>query len=136
MDLGFSKFFLNVVILLPSSAHLMRLVFTWLVVFGILAGLQGRVLAEDPCETMLAMHEAEHSGHDHDPHTPCDPSHDEHCPVEHHQHCACVHSMPIAEAANEFSRLGNSLFSMAPIRSESDVPPDGPFSDLDKPPLI
>jgi hypothetical protein len=121
---------------MSGSAHLMRLLFTWLVAFGVLVGLQERVFATDPCGMLLAMHAEEHSGHHHDTESPCDPAHDKNCPVEHHQHCACVHSMPIAENHSEFARLGCSAFSMAPIRSEADVPPDGPFTELDKPPLI
>ena len=114
----------------------MRLLFTWLLAFGVLVGLQGRAFAADPCDVLLAMHAEEHSGHHHDPGTPCDPSHDKHCPVEHHQHGACLHSMPMAMDNDSCARLGCSSFSMAPIRSESELVPDGPFSDLDKPPLI
>lgn len=114
----------------------MRFFLTWLLAVGVLVGLQGRAFAADPCEVMLAMHAEEHSDHDHDSEVPCDPSHDDQCPVEHHQHGACVHSMPIAENNNEFTRMGCSLFSMTPIRSETELIPDGPFSDLDKPPLI
>lgn len=115
---------------------LKALLFTWLVAFGILAGLQGRVFAGDPCEVLLDMHAQEHSGHDHDHDVPCDPSHDDHCPVDHHHQCACSQTMPMSAYQGMFAGLGSSCFSMAPIRSESELPPDGPFSDLDKPPLI
>lgn len=122
---------------LPLSLRGLRSVyFTWLVAFGILVGLHGRVFAGDPCEVMLAMHQQEHSGHDHDPDLPCDPSHDDQCPIDHHHHCACAHAMPLSVDQGVFAGLGRNGFSMAPIRSESEVPPDGPFSDLDKPPLI
>ena len=117
-------------------SRLMRLLFTWLVAFGVLVGLHGRAIAADPCAMLIAMHAEEHAGHDHDTESPCDPSHDKNCPLEHHQHCSCVDSMPIADCRSEFSRLECSLFSMAPIRSESELIPEGPYADLDKPPLI
>lgn len=114
----------------------MRQWFTWLLAFGILAGLQGRLLAEDPCRVIAAMHEHEHSGHDHGHGTPCDPAHDDHCPLEHHNHGTCGHAMPMAAELHATTRLGGFGFSLSPIRSEAELPPEAPFADLDKPPLI
>lgn len=114
----------------------MRLLFTWLVALGVLVGLQGPAFAADPCEVLVAMHAQEHSGHLHDPGQPCDPSHDSQCPLEHHQHGNCSHTMPLAIEHHAPARLGGFGFSLSPIRSEAQLPPDGPFSDLDKPPVI
>jgi hypothetical protein len=114
----------------------MKILFTWLVVLGALAGLQGRALVADPCEVIVSMHEQEHSGHQHDPGQPCDPLHDNQCPLEHHQHGNCSHTMPIASEAHDSAHLGAFGFSLSPIRSEAHLPPDGPCADLDKPPLI
>ena len=114
----------------------MQLLITWLFALGVCAGLQGRVFAADPCEALLAMHVQEHSGHPHDQGQPCEPSHDDHCPLEHHQHGNCSHAMPLAAELDSPTRVGGFGFSLSPIRSEAQLPPDGPFEDLDKPPLI
>lgn len=114
----------------------MKWIFTWLVLLGLFAGLPGNVLAADPCDVLVTMHAMEHAGHHHDPSKPCDPSHDQKCPLEHHHHDACCHSMPLAVEDNHQSRLGGLGFSLMPVRSESQRLPDGPFADLDKPPLI
>jgi hypothetical protein len=120
----------------------MRFLFTWLALFGILVGLQGRVLASDPCKVLASLHEAEcgdhgHSHHDHD-HSddPQDSSHDDQCPQDHHHHGNCGHCMPVF--ADELLDHGKSTFgfSLSPVRLEHDSPPEGPFADLDKPPLI
>ena len=44
--------------------------------------------------------------------------------------------MPMAAELHAQARLGGFGFSLSPIRVESESPPDGPFTDLDKPPLI
>ena len=119
-----------------ESAELMKLLFTWLVALGVLASLQGRVFAADPCEVLLALHEQEHSGHQHDLAQPCDPSHDQQCPLEHHSHGTCSHAMPMAADIHGPASLGGFGFSLSPIRGETELPPDAPFADLDKPPLI
>jgi hypothetical protein len=56
--------------------------------------------------------------------------------LEHHQHCACSHTMPVGNVENTHSRLAVPAFSLMPVRSECQLPPDGPCSELDKPPLI
>ena len=114
----------------------MRLLYTWLVALGVLAGFCGRVIAADPCAVMLAMHAQEHSGHHHDPEKPCDPSHDRKCPVEHHQQGNCCHAMPLAAVIHASAQAGGLGFSLAPVRSDAVVLPEGPYSELDKPPLI
>jgi hypothetical protein len=119
----------------------MRTLFTWLALLGIMVGLQGRVLAADPCEVLASLHEAEcgehgHSHHDHD-HSgdPQDSSHDDQCPQDHH-HGNCGHFMPLA--SDGLLAPGKTFFgfSLTPVRMEHDSPPEGPFADLDKPPLI
>lgn len=117
------------------SATVRRHLITWLLALGVLLGLQARVLAVDPCETLLAMHQQEHSDHHHDSDKPCDPSHDDHCPVEHHQQGACGHTMPLAAETHSLARVAGSLFSLSPIIEEAELAPDAPSSDLDKPPL-
>jgi hypothetical protein len=114
----------------------MRLLFTWIVAFGVLAGFCGRALAADPCAVILAMHAQEHSEHHHDPKQPCDPSHDQKCPVEHHQQGHCGHAMPLAAEVQAPVQAGGFRFSLAPVRSEALVLPEEPYAELDKPPLI
>jgi hypothetical protein len=108
---------------------------TWLMVFGILAGLNARVLAAN--ESVHAVHSHEHhdcSGHsdDGDSH-----HHDDKCPLDHHHHCgSCIHSLPLSMENDVVHRLNLPPSSRSAIRHESELPPDGPSLALDKPPLI
>ena len=114
----------------------MRLLFTWLLMFGVFAGICERALAADPCETLLKMHAQEHSDHHHDPSQPCDPSHDEKCPLDHHQQCHCGHSMPLADASDLLAGLAAPACSLSRFRPEGEVAPEGPCLSEDEPPLI
>lgn len=115
---------------------LMRILFTWLAVLGVFAGMLGTASAADPCDVLLAMHGEEHADHQHEPGKPCDPVHDKQCPLEHHQHCSCSHAMPMAAELLAPVKLGVHDFSLSPIRGEAELPHDGPVMALDKPPLI
>jgi hypothetical protein len=114
----------------------MKWFLTCFALLGLFAGSYGNVLAADPCDMLVSMHIQEHSGHDHDPEKPCDPSHDRNCPLEHHQHGSCCHTMPLAAEELASSRIGGNVFSLTPVCTESQSPPDGPFAELNKPPLI
>lgn len=112
----------------------MRTLFTWLAVLGILVGLQGRVIAADPCEVLESLHASECGDHHHPDHG--DSSHDEKCPLDHHHHGNCSHFMPLV-TDGAISRGSHPFgFSLSPVRLEHESPPEGPFEDLDKPPLI
>ena len=114
----------------------MRILFTWLLTLGILLGLQGNAFAADPCDVLIDMHAQEHSHHEHDSEEPCDPNHDENCPLGHHQAGGnCCHTMPLADEKTSPGNLGGLGFSLSPIQSETTVAPEPPFVDLDKPPL-
>jgi hypothetical protein len=113
----------------------MRHLLTWLILLGVLAGLQSRVCAADPCDVIEKMHAQEHSGHDHDPGKPCDPSHDKDCPLEHHSHGCLCHAMPLVPASDPIS-LQVPCRSLARLAHDGENPPDGPFLSEDKPPLI
>jgi hypothetical protein len=114
----------------------MRRLFTWILAFGVIVGFCGRGLAADPCAVILALHAQEHSGHHHDSEHPCDPSHDQNCPVEHHQQGHCDHSMPLAAEVHAPVQSGGFGFSLTPVRIEALVLPEGPYAELDKPPMI
>lgn len=114
----------------------MRVILTWLLVFGVLAGLHGRVLGADPCEVIASMHEAEHAGHSHVPGKSCDPSHDQKCPLEHHNQGSCSHCMPMATDPHHPARIGAIAFSLLLLSAEGQSPPEAPYAELDKPPLI
>ena len=121
---------------MAKVSPVLRWIFTWLVLLGVLASLHARASAADPCEVLVAMHEQEHSGHHHDPEEPCDPSHDQHCPLEHHQHSGCCHAMPLADAAGLFVGLTAPVHSLSRHLPECEVAPDGPCLSEDEPPLI
>ncbi len=108
----------------------------WLLLLGVFAGLQGRGFAADPCEVLAAMHEHEHSWHDHDPGKPCDPSHDEQCPLEHHSHGCFCHPMPLVDARDLLIRLSVPSLSLSRLRHVRETVPEEPYLSEDKPPLI
>ena len=114
----------------------MKSLLTWVLLLGLLVGVRGNVGATDPCEGLLAMHAKEHAGHHHDPGKPCDPSHDQNCPLGHHQQCACCHAMPMGDLETPDSQLATPNSSLMAVRRESQQAPEGPYAELDKPPLI
>ncbi|HVJ45357.1 MAG TPA: hypothetical protein VM511_03155 [Luteolibacter sp.] len=111
----------------------MRFLMTWLLVFGVFAGLGMRVLAIEEIHHVCSheQHDCQ-GGHPHDGH-----QHDDDGPLDHHHHCgACLHGIPLGLDDNLIARLSVPGFSRYEIRHDSERTPDGPFQALDKPPLI
>jgi len=116
----------------------MRNLLTWLMVLGVLAGVNLRALSADGdhrtvcpekvdqcCETGAA---AVSSSHVHD---------DGECPPEHHhEHQCCFHVVPLTVDAHAESLLMDPASTFLGFRHEGEVPPDGPFLSSEKPPLI
>lgn len=119
-----------------SVRTLMRYLLAWLLMLGVFAGLQGRAFAADPCDMMAAMHDNGHSDHHHEPGKPCDPSHDQKCPLDHHYHGCFCHGMPLMDARDLSIRLSAPSLSLSLLRHARETAPDGPFLSEDKPPLI
>ena len=117
--------------------HLMRSFLTWLLVLGVVVGLGNRVLALDPCDSQIEAAAGGHSGHhhDHDSDHPCDPTHDQQCPVEHH-HAVCGHMMPLVSDHQAGIVVGGAMFSRLLMCVENATLPETPVYELDKPPLI
>lgn len=112
----------------------MRSFLTWLLVFGVLAGLNARVLAADGPRIPVCAH-VEHDcgtdeGHDHGD------SHEKHCPLEHHHHSGCCQNLPLTTASDLALRLSVTESALPVFWHEGEIPPDGPSIGLDKPPLI
>lgn len=104
---------------------------------AVLVGLQVRVLADDPCEVLTAMHQSDPCEHHHEDNPPCDPSHGEKCPAEHHHHCgALCHVMPLVSENDYACRLPLPVSSRLRVIPESDMIPDGPYLSSDRPPII
>lgn len=123
-----------------TSVRLMRATLIWLLVLGVCAGSQLRIIGVDPCEILAAMHLHEHGHHNHENgdthHLPCDSSHDKQCPLEHHHHANCTHCMPMAAELVYPARVCCIHYLLMPIRVDGVRAPDAPCADLDKPPLI
>jgi len=119
----------------------MRSVFAWLMMFGVIAGLCGRVLALDHSHpkgqaTESCSHGHDHD-HDHDHDSTDDHSHDG-CPPgphEHHTH-TCCHQAPLAGAELLQQRVLSPDAVWLRVSWLSSLPPDEPVFALDKPPLI
>ena len=113
---------------------------TWLLVFGVIAGLSGRVLAVDHiCGQPKTSHECcgDHhhdkgdSDQDKDQHGPdCPPG-----PHDHHTH-ACCHPAPLAGVDVRLPGLLPPGVSRLDLTWHRSLPPDEPVFALDKPPLI
>ena len=106
---------------------------TWLLVFGVIAGLGGRVLALDH---LHAEHpDSECCGHDHghsDDDSAPDSPRGQH---DHHSH-ACCHPAPIVGEDIKGDRLPVLTHQWLRVTWWTDLPHDGPVFELDKPPLI
>lgn len=118
----------------------MRMFLTWLMVFGMLAGLNARVLAADAGHLTVCPDSSESCCHD-DPGSdaPAAPLHDgeTHCPQDHHHHLCCyLHALPLAAEDEPGCRLADPTSSLTGVRHESTLMPDGPFLSSEKPPLI
>jgi hypothetical protein len=111
-----------------------RSVFAWLMVFGVIAGLCGRVLSLDHVHPKVQCPEC--CDHDHDSgdddghHTPdCPPG-----PHEHHH--SCCHLSPLAGVEVPQQRLLLPGAVWLDVAWFTALPPDEPVFALDKPPLI
>jgi hypothetical protein len=107
-----------------------------LILLGVIAGMQGRALASDPCEVMETTHLHGNHGHQDEPGKSCDPCHDKQCPLDHHNHGCFCHGMPLVPAFDSFISLQVPCRSLSRLEHDGDNPPDGPFFSEDKPPLI
>jgi hypothetical protein len=106
-------------------------------VFGVIAGLCGRVLALDHVHPKeQASHCCDH-GHDHD--SGDDEHHSPDCPPGPHEHPhthACCHPAPLAGAEMQQHRLLSPDAVWLCVSWLAALPPDEPVFALDKPPLI
>ncbi|MCF7674570.1 MAG: hypothetical protein K9N23_05695 [Akkermansiaceae bacterium] len=109
----------------------------WFVFCILLAGLQARMFAPDPCEVVAKTHA---DGKCHVEHGECpggDPDHDDKCPAEHHHHHGiCGHATPYAVDGAGLIGLVLHESSGLWLRHEGDVLPDGPCLEKDIPPVI
>lgn len=115
----------------------MSFVSSFILVLTVFIGLQARVLAKDPCEVMVSMHQGDHCDHHHEESLPCDPSHEKNCPAEHHHHCGIVcHVSPLVSENDFAGRLAEPTSIRLRLRSESELIPEGPYLSSDRPPII
>jgi hypothetical protein len=109
--------------------------------FGVIAGLGGRVLALDHVHPKGQTAESCGHGHDHDhdhghdstdhhSHDGCPPG-----PHEHHTH-ACCHQAPLAGVELQQHRVLSPDAVWLRVSWVTALPPDEPVFALDKPPLI
>ncbi|MGL4399675.1 MAG: hypothetical protein ACRCXD_07380 [Luteolibacter sp.] len=110
----------------------MKVIGMWMLLFGVFAGLNARVLAPQGDSVCLACHHAEdhgthHHGHSHED---CDPDHP-------HHHDCCSPVQPLGVENHSPCRLGFSPESfLLGVRQEGELPPEEPFLSSEKPPLI
>jgi hypothetical protein len=124
-------------------ALFMKLIGTWLMVICTLAGLSGRIFAVNHASAASCVKSSETCCQDlHDSSLPENHHHDDgsDCPPEHHHHHhhgCCSQPMPPLALDDDFiCRLGTAESSLLGVRHEGEVPPEGPFLGLEKPPLI
>ena len=129
----------------------MRLLLAWLVMFGVLAGLSTRALsavtvlshshAHEQGHETEAWHQVDddHHGHDHDAPEPVDHDSDPESPASpdhhHHHHIDGVTVAIAVLPASEWKIVLTASLLFDGQESKLLVP-DGPFPDLDSPPLI
>lgn len=117
----------------------MRNFLTWLMVFGVLAGVNLRALSAEGDHRTICKEKVEQccgneisslpeSSHDHDG-GDCPPDH-------HHDHQCCLHVMPLTVDQQAESWLRDPASTFLGFRHQGEVPPDGPFLSSEKPPLI
>ena len=114
-----------------------RGLFTWLLMFGVIAGLCGRVLALDHSHGH-GDDASECCGHLHHDSPEEDPGPTPDCPPstqEHHTH-ACCYPAPLTSADVQLRGLVPPGGSRVGVAWSAVRPPDEPVFALDKPPLI
>jgi len=122
----------------------LKRLFTTLLALGVVAGSLGRLVAQDPCDSLPQHSTVEHvdeHGCCEPPCTPCpgpehDPSHDEKCPADHHHHVGCCHVMPLVAESHAKLSSGRTPVSRLLLSFEEATAPETPVFELDKPPLI
>ncbi len=110
--------------------------FSWLLMFGVIAGLCGRVLALD--HSHRPGEATECCGHDHDHGSSDKDTHDQDGlpgTNDHHVH-ACCHPAPLVGEEIESHRLPAPSQSLLGVTGWTTLPPESPVFELDKPPLI
>ncbi|QJE95907.1 hypothetical protein [Luteolibacter luteus] len=117
----------------------MRSWFTWLLVFGVMAGLWGRVLSLDHQHGKKEVaaccdHDHSHDGSDSQGDAG---DHGKDCPPwPHDHHHTCCHQAPLAGAEIPNPGLVPPGASWLGVTWSTALPPDEPVFALDKPPLI
>jgi hypothetical protein len=144
--------------LLPPSLFLvaMRTVLLWLMMFGVCAGLSARALPASHFQSHSHAHEAGHDvdpwhhidedGHHHDDGSSSHGDHDDpvddegepekSSPQEHHHHPVCGTPAPIASDSGSCLQISFSACLRLDVNLLSLSAPEGPYLDLDAPPLI
>lgn len=109
---------------------------SWLLVFGVIAGLGGRVLALDHVHAKKEV--AECCGHSHDDGSQDDSDHGPDCPPGPHEHPthACCHPAPLTGSEIQQWSMVPPGASWIGVAWSTALPPDEPVFALDKPPLI
>ncbi|MEO7099819.1 MAG: hypothetical protein ABI162_10695 [Luteolibacter sp.] len=116
----------------------MRSFLTWLMVFGVLAGLNLRALSADG-SCIVCFVNVENCCKN-APSTSQEKSQDsdsKKSPADHeHHHGCCSHVLPLAAMNESNCKFGIPTSFLLVARHESEVAPDGPFLGSEKPPLI
>lgn len=119
----------------------MQRIFTWLMIFGVLAGINMHVLAADggcvvcfdQSEDCCAIGSNASESAVQESRTPEKSK----CPGDHLHHPGCCsHVMGLAIVPNPECRFGISYHNLLEFRHEGEAVPDGPYLRLEKPPLI
>lgn len=117
----------------------MRQLLVWLMMFGVFAGLSARLAAGSDRHVVITHSHAHEGDHHHHPHElPGEEHHDEDCPDAPHEHHHVFCCSPLVlglERVDEGCRPGESGHHVALQRS-NEAAPDGPYPELDTPPLI
>ena len=112
----------------------MRGLYHGLLILSLFLGLGFRVFGADPCQLLIQQHAMMHADHDHDHDKPCDPAHEENCPMSHQG--TCHHGMPVMDVTLLPIKVGNLGFSLSLVSADVLVVPEEPVDEMDKPPLI
>lgn len=108
----------------------------------VLIGLGGRTIAMTSATAGSCVRPVESCCESHHDSSPKETHHHEDgddCPLEHHHHHhgGCSQPLPPLAVDSDFiCSLGVPESSLLGVRHEGEVPPEGPFLCLEKPPLI
>lgn len=119
---------------LSLRKNLMKQLFSWLMVFCVLAGLNVRAIGADHSHLKPQYHAMDSCcGHQEEPAHPDD--HEHHDGDCHHHHC-CFHAQPLTVESDHFKRFAFLKSHRLHFRHEAELAPDEPFLGSEKPPLI